>query len=269
MTWSTIKTEAIVLKSFPFREADRRYRALTPQHGKLEFTGRGAQKGLAKLASHLEPFAIIDLEIVRGKRSSTVISVDRRYGFKKIMRDLDRRVLAKTSLVLVDRYTKEQDPDQVLYQDLIDWLTFLDDDLELSPTRSVFLLGGYLLRFLARLGYKIELSHCLNCKREIVAGDFKWHSGHGGLVCGSCVSEKREDWFAAREVSPEAIKLIRFARDRRHAELLKPALKGEEVEVFAQLVHDLILFHLPTYWETPFWSGILPTEVLAESRESL
>ena len=81
MTWSTQKTEGIVLRVQPWREYDRRYKMLTPEFGKIDFTGRGAQKEKAKLAAHLEPFAVVDVEIVRGRRSTTVISVERKQAF--------------------------------------------------------------------------------------------------------------------------------------------------------------------------------------------
>ena len=143
------------------------------------------------------------------------------------------------------------------FQMLIDWLSFLDQEDEIKSTRAVFLLGGFLLRLLTRLGYKIELTHCLDCKQEILPLAYRWHSGHGGLVCVDCIEEKKQEWFAARAVSEEAIKLIRFARDRNYDDLLRLNLIGAQVEEFAQIVHDLVMFHLPGDFETPFWSGIL------------
>ena len=269
MSWSSVKTEGVVLTSYPFREADRRYQILTPDHGKVQFVGRGAQKGKAKLASHLEPFAIIDVEYIRGRRSTTVISVDRRHTFKNISKNLERRLLAQTSLTLLDRYTREQDEDQTLYQMLVDWLQFLDRDEPLSSTRSTFLLGGFILRLLTRLGYKIELKHCLDCKELVFPLAFRWHSNHGGLVCTTCIKERPEDWFAARNASEEVIKLIRFARDSKYLDLLRPPLAGETVEEFAKIVHDLIMFHLPGRWEQPFWTGILADYVLEMPEEKV
>lgn len=269
MSWSSVKTEAIVLSIFPFRESDRRYRALTPEHGKIEFVGRGAQKEKAKLAAHLEPFSIVEIEIIRGRRSTTVISVERKYGFNKIAKNLEKRLLAESSLVLLDRYTGELDADQALYQNLVDWLTFLDQKIEIRQTRSTFLLGGFLLRMLTRLGYEIELRHCLSCKEEILPNSFKWHGGQGGLVCSNCQKEEEKDWFSAVNVSEETIKLIRFARDKKYQDLLLPALKGENMNEFAQVVHDLVMYHIPGAGDRPFWQGILADWELESTIENM
>ena len=200
MAWSSVKTEAIVLTVQPAREADRRYRVLTPGFGKLDFLGRGAQKGKAKLASHLEPFAIVDIEIIRGRRSTTVISVDRKFAFKRIASNFEARLLAHASLALLDRYTFEQEKDEALYNELVEWLTFLDQSMEFKPARSTFLLGGFLLRLLDRLGYTIELINCLACKQPVLPLSYRWHAGRGGLVCSDCIHKNSQDWFGSNGI---------------------------------------------------------------------
>lgn len=268
MAWSSVKTEAIVLTVEPAREADRRYRALTPSFGKLDFLGRGAQKGKAKLASHLEPFAIVDIEIIKGRRSTTVISVDRKHAFRGIASNFESRLLANASLSLLDRYTYEQEEDSELYKELTSWLYFLDDSVELKPARSTFLLGGFLLRVLGLLGYTVELQNCLSCKNSVMPLSFRWHSGRGGLVCSDCISKDSQDWFAARNLPEEIIKLLRFARDANYQDLLKPSLAGEEVEQFAQVVQDLLVFHIPARSEIPFWQNVLADYELEMPQET-
>ena len=111
--WSTVKTTGLVLTTTPFREADRRYSALTPEYGKIEFVGRGAQKPKAKLAAHLEPFALVDLEIVRGARSTTVIGVERSEAFGRIRGSLEHRLFAQTLFTMLEKAIRPDlsDPD--------------------------------------------------------------------------------------------------------------------------------------------------------------
>ncbi|MBU1126106.1 MAG: DNA repair protein RecO [Patescibacteria group bacterium] len=264
MSWSSVKTEAVILSSHPWREADRRYRALTASHGKIEFIGRGAQKEKAKLASTLEPFAIVNVEYIKGRRSTTVIATDSHHRFRVLDTNLERRLLAESILFFLNRVTDEDEADSALYQMLIDWLLFLDDDKPLSSLRSSFLLGGFLLRLLSRLGYKVELRHCLDCKQDIFPLAFRWHARQGGLVCSDCVMAKPEEWFAAKLVSEEAIKLIRFARDERLVDLLRLPLSSEHLAVFANIVNDLVVHHLPGNWDRPFWTAILAEFELEE-----
>ena len=257
MSWAAVKTEAIVLSVHPSREADRQYRALTPHHGKVEFLGRGAQKGKAKLAAHLEPFAVVDLEIIRGRRSTTIISVERKRAFRSIATDLDKRLLAQASLALLDRYTFADSEEGALYEELMRWMDFLESSPPPKPARSTFLLGGFLLRCLNHLGYDVQLLTCVSCKDDVVPLSYRWHAGKGGLVCTDCIQKNPEEWFSARSLQEEIVKLMRFSRDSAYGELLRPALRGGEVEEFAKLVQDLLFYHLPSRAEIPFWTGVL------------
>jgi recombinational DNA repair protein (RecF pathway) len=235
--WSTLKTEAIVIASEPWKEADRRYRALTPGIGKLEFVGRGARKGKAKLA-----------------RSTTVIGVERREAFPTLAGSIEQRLLALAATTLIDKTVRPDLEDIVLYEELLSLLRFLNTAPVFPPTRNTFVLGGFLLRLLRHLGYDVELGACLSCKDDIRPLAFRWHEGRGGLVCTNCVLEKPQEWFSARTMDEEIVTLLRFARDAQYTDLLRPSLKADHVGVFAACVHDLMRFHVPGYVdETPFW----------------
>lgn len=253
--WSTLKTDAIVIASEPWKEADRRYRALTPGNGKLEFVGRGARKGKAKLAAHLEPFAIVKLEIIKGARSTTVIGVERSEVFTALATAIEPRLLALAAATLIDKTVRPDLEDETLYQEFLQLLRFLNTAPVFPPTRNTFVLGGFLLRLLRHLGYDVELGACLSCKDDIRPLAFRWHEGRGGLVCTNCVLERPQEWFAARSMEEEIVTLLRFARDAQYTDLLRPSLKADHVGEFAACVHDLMRFHVPGYVnEAPFWN---------------
>lgn len=217
--WSSVKTEAIVLSSIASREADRRYCALTPTFGKLEFVGRGALKAKAKLAAHLEPCAIVELEVIRGARSTTVIGVERMHAFRKMSTCIDHRLVALTSMSLLDRMLQPDEEDTVLYEELLTWLRFVESQAALHPTRSTLLLGGFLLRIMRYLGY--DSAHL---------DDMPKHAG--------------------------AAILIALARKTPYADLVAMPLKGADVSAFAVYVHELLGYYVPGYADRPFWVGI-------------
>jgi DNA repair protein RecO len=254
--WSSLKTEAIILTVEPHREADTRYRALTPGHGKIEFIGRGARKGKAKLAAHLSPFAVVDLEIVRGARQMTVIGVERKEVFSELSNSLEHRLLAGAAGALLDKTVKPDFEDLEMYEEFLGLLRFLNAVPSLPMARNTLLLGGFLLRLLRLLGYDLELNACLSCKDEIVPLSFRWHDIRGGLVCTNCVLSAPQDWFASRSIEEEIVTLLRFARDAGYQDLLRPALKADHVGAFASCVHDLMRTHVPGYLEAPYWQLI-------------
>ena len=256
MAWSALKTEAIVLTSAPFREADRRYSALTRDFGKVQFVGRGARKGKAKLAAHLEPYAIVDLEIIKGRRSVTVISVERQHAFRSLMNDFDRRVLAQASLSLIDRHLREYDQDEILYHLVLDWINFIDKQEEIAKKEQVFLLGAFILRLMQQLGYEVSLAECVACKSRIMPLAFRWHGGKGGLVCSDCVQRDGQEWFAARTISEESIKILRFSREAAYEDVVITDFDRSHIEDFSRIVHDLMQYHLPMNTSTPFWRGL-------------
>ncbi len=246
-----------MLRSYPWREADRQYSAFTPQYGKIEFTGRGALKGKAKLASHLEPFGVIEIEIIKGKSSTTVISVDRKELFPHIMYSIERRVLAHASLFFVDRYTYTDSEEPALYEELHAWLAFLNQSGELKSARQVFLLSGFLLRCLSILGYTVQLKSCLHCKERVMPLSYRWHTAKGGLICSDCIQREPNEWNDAKTVDESVIKLLRFAKEASYADLQRLHLRADVVRVMIQFVQDIIHFHLPNAMERPFWEAVL------------
>lgn len=255
--WSSVKTEAVVLSTYTLREADRSYTALTPGHGKVSFIGRGALKPKAKLAAHLEPCAIVELEIIKGARSTTVIGVERQHAFKRTQTSIDHRLLVLTSLSLMDRVTHLEEEDRGLYEELVKWLHFLETQEVLHPTRSTLLLGGFLLRTMGRLGYDVTLDRCVSCQEEIMPLSFRWHGGRGGLVCTDCTRRNQSEWVSARPMREEIVTLLRLARDSGYPGLMKFGLRASDVEAFAACTNDLLSYHVPGYAERPFWVGIL------------
>lgn len=259
--WSAVKTEAIILSAAPYREADRKYIALTPLFGKIEFIGRGARKGKAKLAAHLDAFAVVDLEVIRGARQMTVIGVERKEAFRSLSVSLEHRLLASAAGELIHKTVKPEFADTELYGEFLELLRFLNATPALPMTRNTLLLGGFLLRLLKLLGYDVELSNCLSCKDDILPLAFRWHDSRGGLVCTNCVLEAPQDWFQARTIEEEIVMLLRFARDAQYPDLLRPALKADHVGSFASCVHDLLRTHVPGYTEAPYWQFLLSPDL--------
>jgi DNA repair protein RecO (recombination protein O) len=257
MNWTSVKDEGIVLHVAPFREADRLYSILTRHHGKLRCLGRGAQKPKAKLAPALEPFARVRVELVRGRRFITVTSVETLERYWNLQQDIERRTLVSSVQGHLHRFVHEDHPDDELYDLLTEWLSFLEGAKQIGGARGIFLQGALFLRLLDHFGYHVELSSCLSCKSEVLPLSCRWHAGKGGLVCTDCARRDSHDWFAAQRIRDEALMLLKFARHASLSDLMRPALKGRDIEDFAKLVHDLVAHHLPGYYDTPFYESLL------------
>ncbi|NBS41090.1 DNA repair protein RecO [bacterium] len=235
----------IVLSRKDHREADRWYSVFTREHGKVELLARGGHKILAKLTPHLEMPAIIDFHVVNGRQFDTIAGTDRLRAFSNLYTDLTRLVLAQNAFHLVDIGTRPQEPDLALYELLEQWLETVDAAPAITSERAGFLLGSFATKLLSLIGYRPELTRCLDCKTAIAPGAYRWHALKGGVVCRSCVDRDNAQWFAARALSDDALKLIRFGLSEPFPSQLRPHLPAELLVEYHDAVEALIVSHFP------------------------
>jgi DNA repair protein RecO (recombination protein O) len=245
MSWTIERATGIVLSRRDHREADRWYSVFTRERGKLEFLARGGHKPLAKLTPHLEMVSVVDLMLVNGHAFYTVAGVERLESFPRVYNDLVKLMLVQNALYLVDIGTREEEADMTIYDLLQRWLGFLNSDLVISQERGAFLLAAFGLKLMSLVGYRPELRLCLGCRRAIEEGAFSWHALKGGVVCNKCVSSDQDQWFAARSITNESLKLLRFALEESFDTHIKPRLRGEDLVGFHEAVESLIVSHFP------------------------
>ena len=239
------RAHGIVLSRRDHKEVDRFYSVYTKEHGQIEFLARGGHKALAKLTPHLESIAEVELLLVKGRYYDTVAGVDRLYRYR-IHGDMQKQALAQHALHFIDMGTKVMEVDEMLYAVLDDWLQFLETIPVLGKERSAYLLGSLVMKLVTLYGYRPELHCCLRCKAHVEQGKYRWHALRGGVVCTSCVQSDEEQFFSARALSDDSLKLIRFALTESFQDQLKPHLKGSALMGFHEALESLIISHFPT-----------------------
>jgi len=240
------RTTGFVLSKRDYKEVDRWYILYTKEFGKKSVLARGGHKPLAKLTPHLEMVAQTDFLLVNGRAYPTVAGVERRKTYPSIYTDVSKITLAQNALSLVDIGTRESEPDEKIF-DLLDvYLEELQEMPELSSRRASLLLGSFTLKLMSLIGYQPELDQCLQCRIVITPKQYKWHSLKGGVVCIPCTKKQDDQWFSAREISDESIKLLRFARKGTFEDQLKPTLSHDQLSQFHEALESLIINHFPT-----------------------
>jgi DNA repair protein RecO len=242
--WASLKTPAIILTVEPWKEADRRYRALTPE-GKIEFIGRGARKGKAKLAAHLEPLACVSLELVRGARQMTVIGVERQRAFNVVATKSVHRLTALAGLHLFDVVLPFEDPHSSTYEELVEWLQFLESMGEFSLKRADWFLLALYLRLLESSGHSFSVERCLDCRERVVPLSFRYHALKGGLVCTGCTLRDPMVWSGAELVGEESVVLLRFAHQAPWIDLVKLPFSHEAFFEAVERVRGFAEYHSP------------------------
>lgn len=171
--------QGIVLRSYPFGEADRVVVLLSPNSGKLRTVAKGVRKTKSRFGGRLEPFTHVDLVVYEGKNLDTITQVSIIDAFGHLREDLDRVVAAGTMLEVADAVAQEGEPSLRLFLLLQRGLKALD-----AGPAHPDLVTSYLLKAAAVVGVAPALDDCAGCGRG--EGLTRFSFAAGGVVCDAC-----------------------------------------------------------------------------------
>ncbi len=158
----TLRTEAIILRRQEIGEADRLLVLLTPAHGKLRALAKGARKPIARKAGHLELYALVDMQLARGREWYYVREAETKEPFLALREDLTRTAYASHLVELIDRFTGEQDVNRAEFALLRDALGWLCSDADPRTIARYFEL-----HLLALAGFAPALHQCAIGQEEL------------------------------------------------------------------------------------------------------
>ena len=171
--------QGIVLRSYPFGEADRVVVILSPNHGKLRTVAKGVRKTKSRFGGRLEPFSHVDLVLYEGRNLDTITQVSLIEPFHKIRSDLERVIAAGTMVEVADAVAQEDEPTLRLYLLLHRGLKALNVDEPHPDTVTSFLLKAADV-----VGVAPALESCAACGRSENLKRFSF--AEGGVLCESC-----------------------------------------------------------------------------------
>ncbi|HEY5650248.1 MAG TPA: DNA repair protein RecO [Acidimicrobiia bacterium] len=169
----------IVLRSYPFGEADRIVVLISPHNGKLRTVAKGVRKTKSRIGGRLESFSDVDLVLYEGRNLDIVNQVSVRNTHAGMRSELDRVTAASTMAEGVDAVAQEDEPSVALFELLSAGLSALDT----GPAHPD-LVTAFLLQLAAVVGLAPSLDVCAGCGRDTGLDRFSF--GAGGVVCESC-----------------------------------------------------------------------------------
>lgn len=188
------RTNAVVLRTYKYGEADRIVVLMTETEGKVRAVAKSARKS-KRFAALLEPTVHLDAQLYRGRGDlDTVTQVQAADTFSSIRSDLDRLTRAASFLEAVDHVTPDREPHERLYRMLVGALRTVDGD---NPTLTA---AGFFLKLLALEGFEPILDRCVSCgaSEPLVAFD----PVNFGTRCQDC--------RAGIPISDEGIRICRL-----------------------------------------------------------
>lgn len=178
----SFKTEAVVLRSIRYGEADRVLHLYSLDRGRIGAVAKGVRRTRSRMGGRLEPLSRVRLVLHRGKGDlATVRSVDTiaAYpGLRERRATLERATQACESVL---RLFDSAEANHAAYHLLCNQLARLDAAPD-AATRAQSL--AFRLKLLLAAGFAPELASCAACgEADRLAG---FSPAAGGVVCAGC-----------------------------------------------------------------------------------
>lgn len=171
--------QGIVLRGYPFGDADRVVVLLSPNNGKLRTVAKGVRKTTSRFGGRLEPFTHVDLVLYEGRNLDTITQVSIIEGYPRLRADLQKVVAAGIMVEAADAVAQEEESSLRLFLLLQRGLRALE-----AGVIGNDLITSFLLKLAAVVGVAPALEACAACGRADHLDRFSF--GSGGVMCSRC-----------------------------------------------------------------------------------
>ena len=173
------RDQGIVLRGYPFGEADRIVVLLSPNQGEVRAVAKGIRKTKSRFGGRLEPLTHVDLVLYQGRNLAIVTQVSVIEPFPRLRQDLDAVIAAGSMAGAISKVVVAGEPSHRLFLLLQRGLHALEQG---AGGRD--LVASFLLKLMDALGQAPALGHCAACGRRDVFDRFSLVGG--GMVCSDC-----------------------------------------------------------------------------------
>ncbi len=183
MAARTAKTDAIVLRSLRYGEADRILHLYTADRGRVGAIAKGVRKTSSRFGARLEPLSHVELMLHQGSGELvTITGVDLKRSHRAIREDPYRLNVGLIGAEAMLRLHGEPEANERAFTALERFLDQLDDAPagEATPALDPLVLS-FQLKLLWLAGYLPHLTGCVECG---AADDLVGYSARaGGALC--------------------------------------------------------------------------------------
>jgi len=189
-----VKTEAVVLRSMRYGEADRILQLYTPARGRVSAIAKGVRRARSRFGGRLEPFFRLDIELHEGRGELlTVTGAQTVDGHARLRGDGRALDAAARACDAVGRLFETSEPHPGVFNLLCRQLALLDEQAGVgsgeASSAGVRSIGwaaalAFRLKLLLAAGLAPQLGACASCgEPEHLVG---FSGAAGGVVCAAC-----------------------------------------------------------------------------------
>ncbi|MGI8633592.1 MAG: DNA repair protein RecO [Solirubrobacterales bacterium] len=196
----SLKTDAVIVRSIRYAEADRILHAYTPAMGRISAIAKGVRRPRSRFGGRLEPFTRVGLVLHQGRSDlMTVTGASTLDAHPRIRTDGRALEAAAHAAQAVSRLLDSAEPNAAAYHLLARYLQLLDDPALQQRTAAVSGRIAFRLKLALATGFGPELASCASCGEADHLTGFS--GAAGGVVCSACEA-------AAFPLSAEAHRLL-------------------------------------------------------------
>jgi DNA repair protein RecO (recombination protein O) len=177
-----LKTDAIVLRSIRYGEADRILHLYTPGHGRLSAIAKGVRRSRSRFGARLEPFFHSRVLLHEGRSELFTVTSADTFATHAALRDHAATLdAAARACDAVARLFETTDPHPEVFQLLASELMLLSSGpAHARPGNGL----AFRLKLLLAAGIVPQLGSCAACGEADHLQGFS--AAAGGVVCSSC-----------------------------------------------------------------------------------
>jgi len=229
------RLSAIVLKRRDLGEADRLLTVMTRDKGKLTLLAKGVRKSASRKAGHVEPFTHVEFLVAKGKSLDLVTQAETITAHRQLRENLLLSTWAYYVAELADVFTREDDPNALLFDLLLQTLGRLDQGEEPALT-----VRYYELHLLSLVGYQPQLFRCVQCNEPLKPEDNFFSVARGGVLCPKHGAHQVDTIPLPLVV----LKVLRFLQSRPWEQVAQLRLSPGVARQVEALMGRYIVYHL-------------------------
>ncbi|MSR77951.1 MAG: DNA repair protein RecO [Candidatus Omnitrophica bacterium] len=229
------KTDAIVLKTLPFRSSSLLVTFFSKTHGKVKGIAKGVRQEREMRGSLFELFTQLEIVYYEKTRSDLHLISE---GFilesyEPIRSQLETIAYASYFAELVDELTEFHDPHPVIFHLLDFSYRYLPS---LSPERLARLFEIQLLR---EIGWVPYLEDCIRCHAKPSDQPF-FSPNQGALLCKNCARDTPD----AKPISEETLSVLRYYLQHDLETSIKLSVSFQSEQGLALLMNRFFQFRI-------------------------
>jgi DNA repair protein RecO (recombination protein O) len=183
-------TDAVVLRSIRFGEADRVLHLYTAERGRIGAVAKGVRKTKSRFGARLEPLSHVELQLHQGSGElQTITGVQLRRSHQAVRDDYYRLSVGLIGAEAMLRLFTEQEQNERAFTALTRFLDAVDDTPRVAERPALDPLAlAFQLKLLWVSGYLPHLTSCAECGADD-ASLVGYSPRAGGAVCRACANQ--------------------------------------------------------------------------------